>query len=129
MQGPADNPGVNVRALQKLFITASEREIDTAYDIKITLLEIYNDKIQDLLGEKGGRELKPKQGQHGMEVPDLTSVIVKTKEDVLNALKRGSKNRHVTATSMNEQSSRSHLVLSVYALATNKTTGKETMGK
>lgn len=63
---------MNTRALARLFEVAGERYPDVKYEIKITLLEIYNEKIQDLLGEKG-RVLKAVQGQYGMEVQDLTS--------------------------------------------------------
>ena len=70
--GPKEDPGVNTRALARLFEVAGERFPDVKYEIKITLLEIYNEKIQDLLGEKG-RVLKAVQGQYGMEVQDLTS--------------------------------------------------------
>lgn len=128
MQGPKDDPGVNIRALTKLFEVAGERFPDIKYEIKITLLEIYNEKIQDLLGEKG-RVLKAVQGQYGMEVQDLTMVPVSSEHEVLDTLRRGSKNRSVVATNMNDVSSRSHLILSVYVLARNQITGKDTMGK
>jgi kinesin family protein C2/C3 len=129
MQGPSENPGVNVRALTKLFAAAEERAPAIRYELKITLLEIYNEKIQDLLAEKGRKDLKAVQGPNGMEVQDLTMVPVSTKDQVLNALKRGSKNRHTTATNMNDVSSRSHLILSVYVKASNTVTGKDYMGK
>lgn len=128
MQGPAEDPGVNIRALTKLFEVAQERYPDIKYEIKITLLEIYNEKIQDLLGEKG-RVLKAVQGQYGMEVQDLTMVPVSNEKEVLATLRRGSKNRSVTATNMNDVSSRSHLILSVYVMARNQISGKDTMGK
>lgn len=128
MQGPKHDPGVNIRALTKLFEVAGERYPDIRYEIKVTLLEIYNEKIQDLLGEKG-RVLKAVQGQYGMEVQDLTMVSVANEKEVLDTLARGSKNRTVVATNMNDVSSRSHLILSVYVLARNSITGKDTMGK
>lgn len=46
MQGPKEDPGVNTRALARLFEVAQERFPDVKYEIKITLLEIYNEKIQ-----------------------------------------------------------------------------------
>ena len=64
-----------------------------------------------------------------MEVQDLTMVSVANQAEVLDTLKRGSKNRSVTATSMNDVSSRSHLILSVYVMGRNNITGKDTMGK
>jgi hypothetical protein len=80
MQGPLSDPGVNIRALTRLFEVAAERFPDIRYEIKVTLLEIYNEKIQDLLGEKG-RVLKAVQGQYGMEVQDLTSVAAGEQKD------------------------------------------------
>lgn len=56
-------------------------------------------------------------------------VSVSNQNEVLSTLARGSKNRTVVATNMNDVSSRSHLILSVYVLAKNNITGKETMGK
>lgn len=128
MQGPKDDPGVNIRALTRLFEVAADRAPDIRYEIKVTLLEIYNEKIQDLLGEKG-RVLKAVQGAYGMEVQDLTMVPVSNEKEVLDTLKKGSRNRSVSSTNMNDVSSRSHLILSVYILAKNSLTGKETMGK
>lgn len=56
-------------------------------------------------------------------------VSVANEAEVLDTLKRGSKNRSVVATNMNDVSSRSHLILSVYVMARNSITGKDTMGK
>ena len=134
MAGPKDNPGVNIRALDRLFVVAGEREVDTEYNIKISLLEIYNEKIHDLLSPQGTVPLKAVQGPHGMTVQDLTYVSVRTKDEVLEALDKGSKNRKVSSTNMNADSSRSHLILSVYVLGRSRfalTSGasKEVMGK
>jgi kinesin family protein C2/C3 len=129
MEGYRDDPGVNIRALQRLFDGAEERREDFEYNIEITLLEIYNERIQDLLSESGGKILKPKTGQYGMEVPELTRIKVSNKDQVLAALKRGSKNRHVQSTAMNDTSSRSHLILSVYVLGRSRLLNREVMGK
>lgn len=40
--GSKEDPGVNIRALTKLFEVAAERFPDVKYDIKVSLLEIYN---------------------------------------------------------------------------------------
>ena len=58
-----------------------------------------------------------------------SKVSVSNQNEVLSTLARGSKNRTVVATNMNDVSSRSHLILSVYVLARNTITGKDTMGK
>ena len=134
MQGPRDDAGVNVRALDRLFAVASERDVDTAYDIRISLLEIYCEKIQDLLSPDGSVPLKAVQGPHGMTAQDLTVLPVCSRDEVLQLLERGSRSRRVTSTAMNADSSRSHLILSVYVLGRSRfalASGavKEVMGK
>ena len=48
MMGTPDNPGVNRRAVKELIRICDEREhID--YEMSVSLLEIYNEKIMDLL--------------------------------------------------------------------------------
>jgi kinesin family protein C2/C3 len=49
MSGPAEDPGVTVRALQELFRVANERAEDYDYRIVVSMLEIYNEEIRDLL--------------------------------------------------------------------------------
>ncbi len=134
MAGGPGNPGVNIRALDRLFVIAQERVEDTEYNIKISLLEIYNERIQDLLGVAGAAPLKAVQGPHGMTVQDLTYVPVTCKDEVLSALERGSKQRKVSSTAMNADSSRSHLILSVYVMGRSRFAlpsgvSKEVMGK
>ncbi len=129
MEGPPENPGVNRRTMAKLFSSVQERSDDTEYKISISLLEIYNEKIQDLLNPQGKQALKIVTGASGMEVPDLTTVPVTSSDEVLDTLKLGQKNRKVVATAMNDQSSRSHLVLSVYVRGRNKLSNKETFSR
>ena len=134
MAGAKGDPGVNIRALERLFVIAQERVEDTEYNIKISLLEIYNERIQDLLGAAGAAPLKAVQGPHGMTVQDLTYVPVTCKDEVLSALERGSKQRKVSSTAMNADSSRSHLILSVYVMGRSRFAlpsgvSKEVMGK
>ena len=49
MMGPVDNPGVNRRALNELFVTQKNREEFYEYNISLSMFEIYNDKPRDLL--------------------------------------------------------------------------------
>ena len=52
MQGYGGDAGVNTRALEQLFALAHEREGVYTYDIKVSLLEIYNETIRDLVDPK-----------------------------------------------------------------------------
>lgn len=50
MMGTEDNPGVNRRAVREMIRIAAERtEVD--FKLGVSLMEIYNDKIVDLLTE------------------------------------------------------------------------------
>jgi len=51
MEGVRGNRGVNYRALQELFRISIERSASVAYTFSIGILEVYNGKIRDLLGE------------------------------------------------------------------------------
>ena len=120
MQGSKEDPGVNIRALDKLFSVAGERDVDTEYSIRISLLEIYNERIQDLLSSTPTQQLKAVQTTSGMQVQDLTYVSVSSAAQVVDALSTGSKNRKVSSTAMNADSSRSHLILSVYVVGKSR---------
>jgi len=113
-----------------LFKSEEEREEEPkefTFEIKIGMLEIYNDECYDLLestgssleqkkkdasanGGKASLEIRrSKEGR--IEVPSLTKEPVTCLEDVIKLLKKGNANRATAATSMNEHSSRSHMVL------------------
>ena len=128
MEGPRDNPGVNTRALDKLFAEAQSKAKEWQYQLRLTLLEIYNEKVQDLLSDSSDN-LKVVSGAQGMEVLGLTHVDVQSAADVQKWLTRGKKNRHITKTDMNDHSSRSHLILSVYVAGKNIMTGVSSFGK
>ena len=56
MQGPSEDPGINIRALRDLFAaTAAEGDAlgDGDVHISVAMLEIYNEEIRDLLASTG----------------------------------------------------------------------------
>ena len=97
------------------------------------MLQIYNDKVYDLLSTtaatveekkenamKAGGEasLDIWRNQDGrVEVPNLTRESVNSIEEVMELLKRGNSNRATAATDLNEHRSRSHMVLSVNVIS------------
>lgn len=62
----------------------------------------------------------PAQGPEGMFVPGLRVEEVSGLEGVAAVIHKGKQNRSTFATNMNEHSSRSHLVLSLYATCTSR---------
>jgi kinesin family member C2/C3 len=52
MEGVPENRGVNYRALEELFRMSEERSASVAYTFSVSILEIYNEQINDLLDER-----------------------------------------------------------------------------
>lgn len=49
MEGTEQNRGVNYRTLEELFKVSKERSETFTYDISVSVLEVYNEQIRDLL--------------------------------------------------------------------------------
>lgn len=49
MEGTPENRGVNYRTLERLFSLSSERSSIMKYELFVSMLEVYNEKIRDLL--------------------------------------------------------------------------------
>ena len=81
-QGPPDNPGINQRALLELFSLVEERQADYDYSIVVSVLEIYNECVRDLLAVDPTMKLDIKQSPDGVYVPGLTQVAVSQLEEV-----------------------------------------------
>jgi len=132
MEGSPQDRGVNFRALERLFSEMKQKNADGEWEfqVKVSLLEIYNEQILDLLTDKkSSKKLEVKKGEHGMHVPGLTMVAVSGHEQVEKLMSLGQKNRSVACTDMNSRSSRSHCMLSTYLEAKNLITGEVTRGK
>ncbi|GBG25436.1 Kinesin, putative [Hondaea fermentalgiana] len=135
MEGSRENPGVNLRALQRLFQLRHDRREEETFAFSVSILEIYNESVRDLLARSdagpGPRaKLDLRVASNGtVFVQDLQSVQVDCMEDVEVAMRRAQGNRAVGAHSMNEHSSRSHLVFMLSIEGRNHITGLKTRSK
>ncbi|KAL8205915.1 hypothetical protein R6Q57_009466 [Mikania cordata] len=130
MEGTAENRGVNYRTLEELFRLSDERSDIMRYQLIVSMLEVYNEKIRDLLVEDAGqpaKKLDVKQSAEGtQEVPGLSEVPVYKTREVWELLKSGNRVRSVGSTIANELSSRSHCLLRVTVLGENLVNGQRT---
>lgn len=106
MEGSPENRGVNYRTLDELFGVSQERSGIMRYGLFVSMMEVYNEKIRDLLidsSDQPPKKLEIKQTAEGtQEVPGLVETQVTGTEDVWDLLKSGSRARSVGSTSANE---------------------------
>jgi len=144
MEGPADesqqtdeNAGMIQRAVTQIFQTSDRlEEQGWKYDFEASFVEIYNETLRDLLVTQkkpaGAEEVKydikhdAKTGQTW--VTNLMQVPVKSAARVHELLSRAAKNRAVSATNMNERSSRSHSVFQLRIKGRNDINKEEVEG-
>lgn len=77
--------------------------------IRVNYLEIYNEKIYDLLNDR--KELKIQENPHGELIIRCNGQKVQHEDDILKLVDAGNNHRKVAETHMNVQSSRSHAIL------------------
>ncbi|CAM5115316.1 unnamed protein product [Natator depressus] len=132
MEGVPEDPGINQRALQALYREMEAREGLWKYSVSLSVVEIYNEVIRDLLGKEPQEKLDIKLNPDGsgqLHVPGLTSVEVQGLREIRKMLSLGKRNRATYCTNMNERSSRSHALLTITITGTNCSSGTKTSGK
>ncbi|XP_050990781.1 kinesin-like protein KIFC3 isoform X5 [Labeo rohita] len=132
MEGIPEDPGINQRALRLLFSEVSEKKPDWDYKITVSMVEIYNETLRNLLGDNPNEKLDIKMcpdGSGQLYVPGLTEFAVESVEDINKVFDLGHMNRATACTNLNEHSSRSHALLIITVAGFNSSTGHRTSGK
>ena len=120
---------MNTRALEELFSKCAARA-DQFHDVvTLSILEVYNEEIRDLLVDGAYDKLEIRQGDHGNYVPGLTECPVGSIEDVFKLFSQAETNRATASTNMNEHSSRSHMMLTINVVSENIRTHVSSRGK
>ncbi|XP_029155685.1 kinesin-like protein KIF13B isoform X9 [Nylanderia fulva] len=116
MMGSGDNKGIIPRLCDNLFdMIAKQQSSELTYKVEVSYMEIYNEKVHDLLDPKPNKQsLKVREHNVlGPYVDGLSQLAVTSFQDIDNLMAEGNKSRTVAATNMNSESSRSHAVFSV----------------
>ncbi|KAI6066337.1 Kinesin-like protein KIF11 [Aix galericulata] len=108
--------GIIPRTLHQIFEKLTEN--GTEFSVKVSLLEIYNEELFDLLNPTPdvGERLQmfdDPRNKRGVIIKGLEEVTVHNKNEVYQILERGAAKRTTAATYMNAYSSRSHSVFSI----------------
>ncbi|KAG4106123.1 P-loop containing nucleoside triphosphate hydrolase protein [Neocallimastix lanati (nom. inval.)] len=123
MHGDRNDPGIIPRAIHDIF-QIIQNTPDREYLLRVSYLEIYNEKIKDLLNPSH-ENLKIHMKNNEFYVEDLTEDIVLNPEEVANLLKKGDDFRHIGQTNMNEHSSRSHTIFRMIIESREKSNNNE----
>ncbi|CAL8164424.1 unnamed protein product [Prunus armeniaca] len=131
MEGTEQNRGVNYRTLEQLFEIAKERSETFSYGISVSVLEVYNEQIRDLLATApSSKRLEIKQASEGCHhVPGIVEAKVENIKEVWSVLQAGSNARAIGSNNVNEHSSRSHCLLSIMVRSKNLINGECTKSK
>ena len=134
MQGPVSDPGVYKRSLEELFRIKEQRKETHDYTLSVSMVEIYNETIRDLLVPKGKADettlleiRKTKDGRNYL--PNANTIKVECEDDIAKTITLGEHNRSVGATKANEHSSRSHCLLMISIVGEEIESGAKMNGK
>lgn len=124
MQGPdiedLELQGIIPRIVRTLFNRIETASENIEFTVKVSMIEIYNERIRDLMDvTKDNLKVHEEKGK-GVYVGDVTETYVAEELEVYEIMKIGNKNRAISATNMNEESSRSHSIF-ILTLTQNNT--------
>ncbi|KAI1461652.1 kinesin-domain-containing protein [Annulohypoxylon moriforme] len=121
MQGTASSPGVIPLAITDIFSYIRETP-SREFLLRVSYLEIYNEKIHDLLSMASGNapgagaqeEIKLREdSKRGVYATPLKEEIVQSPTQLLRVIARGDQARRTASTQFNARSSRSHAVVQI----------------
>ncbi|KAK3901920.1 kinesin motor domain-containing protein [Staphylotrichum tortipilum] len=122
MQGTASSPGVIPLAITDIFSYIRETP-SREFLLRVSYLEIYNEKIHDLLSMPTGNgaganqqqeEIKLREdSKRGVYASPLKEEIVQSPTQLLRVIARGDQARRTASTQFNARSSRSHAVVQI----------------
>ncbi|KAI0833122.1 kinesin heavy chain [Hypoxylon sp. FL0890] len=116
MMGYGKDAGIIPNICQDMFKRIEELQKDktTRCTVEVSYLEIYNERVRDLLNPSTKGNLKVREHPStGPYVEDLAKLVVSSFQEIENLMDEGNKARTVAATNMNETSSRSHAVFTL----------------
>ncbi|XP_062415468.1 kinesin-like protein KIF13B isoform X2 [Pungitius pungitius] len=132
MMGSSEQPGLIPRLSSSLFSrTVGEAREGEGFTVEVSYMEIYNEKVRDLLDPKGNRQaLRVREHKvMGPYVDGLSRLAVACYKDIESLMSEGNKSRTVAATNMNEESSRSHAVFNIILTHTLMDLKSQTSGE
>ncbi|KAK0179912.1 hypothetical protein PV327_005615 [Microctonus hyperodae] len=107
--------GVIPRAIHDIFNTINKNN-DWTFRVSISFMELYNEQLYDLLAPDKQRKdciVDIREDNKEIKIVGITEIEVKTADETLQMLVKGSQGRATGSTAMNFQSSRSHAIFTI----------------
>lgn len=130
----SSSDGMIPKAVHQIYETAKQlEEKGWTYTMEGQFVEVYNENINDLLGQADDFDKKKHEIRHDPKeckttITDINTVVLDNPAKVEQILNRASKTRSVAATQANERSSRSHSVFILKLRGVNSVTGERSEG-
>ncbi|KAJ3194326.1 hypothetical protein HK101_002995 [Irineochytrium annulatum] len=132
MMGDMENPdmkGLTPRLVESIFQTIYKAPSNLEFTVKVSYMEIYMEKIRDLLNPQQDNLPIHEEKNKGVYVKGLLEVFVGSVDEVYDAMRRGQDSRVVASTNMNAESSRSHSIFVIQVKLENRVDGSSRTGK
>ncbi|KAG4302478.1 hypothetical protein PCK1_001314 [Pneumocystis canis] len=114
MMGPdIEDPelkGVIPRIVERIFKSIMESQNNIEYTVKVSYMEIYMERIKDLLCPHNDHLPIHEEKNRGVYVKGLREVYVSSLNEIYQIIKKGNQVRAAAATNVNAESSRSHAI-------------------
>ncbi|KAK2820343.1 hypothetical protein Q5P01_023302 [Channa striata] len=123
MLGSSEQLGVIPHAVQEVFSLVKAKDVEDGWDYSIGMsyLEIYNEKVLDLLSP-GSQDLSIREDKDkNILIPGLTHTTISSFSDFEKHFIPASLNRTTASTKLNHRSSRSHAILLIKVVRTQRT--------
>ncbi|XP_011502024.1 PREDICTED: major antigen-like [Ceratosolen solmsi marchali] len=112
MLGTPNEPGIIPMAVDYMFDAIAETR-GREFLLRVSYLEIYNEKVNDLL-DTTAVDLKLREDNNGLvQVMKCKEEIANSPDLIMAIMKKGDKNRRIGETDMNDRSSRSHTIFRI----------------
>ncbi|KAJ2617201.1 hypothetical protein H4S08_000416 [Coemansia sp. RSA 1365] len=121
--------GIIPRIVEGVFSKIIESPPTVEYMVKASYMEIYMERIRDLLNPEEANLPVHEDKANGVYVKGLMEVFVSSIDEVYQVMRQGAKNRVVGYTNMNAESSRSHSIFQITIEQKDTVSGKTKMGR
>ncbi|ORX39658.1 putative kinesin [Kockovaella imperatae] len=120
--------GLIPRIVEQIFASIMSADVTIEYTVKVSYMEIYMERIKDLLAPQNDNLSIHEDKQRGVYVKNLTEVYVGSESEVYKVLKAGGASRATSSTNMNAESSRSHSIFVIGIHQRNTESGSQKSG-